>query len=102
MKTRRIRNTILKYFICVLNDNNVKYEIEKKEGELFSYISTPLSSKAYHRYVERAMCLKQSAKCGGRNVISYNEWKDENFPKKAPYHILRKDQKRFLKEICYA
>jgi len=102
MKTRRIRNTILKYFISVLNDNNVKYEIEKKEGELFSYISTPLSSKAYHRYVERAMCLKQSAKCGGRNVISYNEWKDENFPKKAPYHILRKDQKRFLKEICYA
>ncbi len=102
MQTRNIDNKYLNNFITVLNRYKIPFELEEKEAETYSLVSTDLSSEDYERYVERAMCEYESETMhSGRFVISYNELmnhKDELqkefFPNRngMAYHILSKDR----------
>ena len=102
MQTRNINNKYLNNFITVLNRYEIPFNLEEKKDETYSKVATDLSSKAFHRYVERAMCEYESETIhNGRFVISFNEllnhkWElqKEFFPgrKGMAYHVLSKDQ----------
>lgn len=100
MSKRKIRTGLIDYMIPVLLRNKVPYKLEINEGEEYSYIDSDLTSNAYHRLIERAMCEQESKEChSGRQVISYYEWRNRLYNGRG-FHILKKDKERYLSEVC--
>jgi len=97
MKKRRVRNTLIKYVVILLDEKNIPYTIEK-EGAEFSSLLTKLSSREYHRLIERAMCLNEQENVhNGRLTISYWEWSKGMYD--TAFHMLSKDKNRFMRTV---
>ena len=105
MATRKVRTNLVSYMETVLNRNGVAYKIEKKCDEDYSFITSGLSSNAYKKHLERAMCEQESRELhNGRTVISYREYVHHAvIPKKGGcYHILSKDLPLYNKALGIA
>lgn len=101
MSKRRLRTSLVDYMIPVLLRNKVPYKLEINEGEEYSYIHSNLTSNAYHRLVERAMCEQESKELhNGRTVLSFYEYKNHLvLPKEGGcFHYLKKDKKLFYQD----
>ena len=104
MPNRNVNNKYLKNFLAVLTRYEIPYTIDERENKTYSKVDANLSSKTFHRYIERAMCEYESEHLhNGRFVISYNELQNhkselqqEFFPNKKgmAYHILSKDKEK--------
>ena len=100
MAVRKVKTNLVSYMETVLDRNDIAYEVEKKCGEEYSLITSDLSSRAYHRLVERAMCEQESEELhNGRQVISYYEWRNRLYNGRG-FHMLKKDAERYLSEVA--
>ncbi len=100
MAKRNIRTNLIGYMTTVLDRYGVAYTVEKKCDEEYSSITSDLSSRAYHRHLERAMCEQESAELhNGRQVISYYEWRNRLYNGRG-FHMLKKDNERYLSEVA--
>ena len=102
MPARNVNNKYLKQFTAVLTRYDIPFTLDESANEVYTKVFTTLSSRAFHHYIERAMCEYESEHLhNGRFVISYSELRnhhselrEEFFPGRngMAYHILSKDK----------
>ena len=101
MKQRKLRKNLLPFFLEVMAEKNIHCEIHELDDE-FALVESELNGKTFHRYVEEAMCHKESGECNGRLVISYQQWVEGSYDKGRCFHILKKDLPRFRETLGIA
>ncbi len=100
MSKRKIRTNLVDYMIPVLLRNKVAYKLDIRDDEEYSFVDSNLTSNAYHRLVERAMCEQESKELhNGRTVLSFYEYKNHLIlPKEGGcFHYLQKDKELFYR-----
>ena len=105
MATRKVRTNLVSYMENVLERNGVAYILEKNRDKEYSFITSNLSSNAYNKHLERAMCEQESRELhNGRTVISYREYLHHTIiPQRGGcYHILSKDLPLYNKALGIA
>ena len=95
-RERSIRASLFPYVEKLLETGGVDYSYDGN-----GHLTTSLTSKMYHRYIERGMCA-QNMENGPHCIpyVSLDMYRDGERPKGGAFFILKKDRRRFLKEIA--
>ena len=96
MKERKIRDELFPFVKKLMDKDLIHYSYDGK-GKL----ATCLSSKMYHRYIERGMCLEEMER-HATNIpyVSLGMYLDGERPKGGCFFILPKDRDRFMSQIA--
>lgn len=104
-KAKKIRKEFLPWITRELNKDNVSFAIDydtfEENGNQYNKIISQLNAKDFHKYVDRAMCEKESIELhSGRPVLSYRMYISSDFESIETFHMLKKDEAKILS--CYA
>ena len=96
MKERRIRSELFPFVKKLMDKDLIPYSYDGQEK-----LKTYLSSKMYHRYIERGMCLEEQEKhATSIPYVSLGMYLDGERPKGGCFFILPKDRDRFMSQVA--
>ncbi len=104
MIKKAIEYDLLPFMEKVLNENNIKYEINKdlKEDKEFYFLMSEISDNDYESFEEHALCLQQQGD-SRVPVIPFHIFADEEKRKEivpgGSCRILKRDEEKFRKYL---